>query len=44
MVVLSVVDYQKIVNSIRAYDGLWIECDKYQRDRFPDVDKITLSR
>lgn len=44
MVVLSVSDYQKIVRAIRAFDGLWIECDKYMREWFPDVDKITLSR
>lgn len=43
MVVLSVADYQRITSAIRAFQGLWIECDKVIREQFPNIDPVSIS-
>lgn len=36
-------DYQRIINSIRTFKGLWIECGKYMLDQFSEFDPKTIS-
>lgn len=43
MVILTVNEYQQIVASIRAFDGLWIECGKFIVHTFSHVDPDVLT-
>lgn len=43
MVVVTVAEYQLIVNYIRSFDGLWIECGKQILNAFSEVDPVILS-